>query len=330
MSTRRQALASLAVLGGAPLLARPVLAQEEPFPSRPLRMIIPFGPGGANDIVARILQPVLQQQLGRPVVVENRPGATGNIGLEATARAAPDGYTMALSNAGAIAVNPAVFPGLTWQPLRDFASVTLVVETPNIIVVHPSLPVRTIAEFLDHVRARPGALNYGSAGSASQNRLEMEVFAKGEGLQVVNVPYRGGAGPAMNDLIAGHLQIMFTTVPTAFGAVQSGRARALAVTTAQRFPGLPEVPTLRELGFPRYVSSSWQGLHVPAGTPQPVIQRLFEAFTATLKDEGIARRLLEAGAVPAPSESPAAFHAFLTSEVARWRGVVQDIGVTPD
>lgn len=328
MRTRRHALASLATLGAA-ALARPARAQDE-FPSRPLRMIIPFGPGGANDIVARILQPVLQQHLGRPVVIENRAGATGNIGMEATARSAPDGYTMVLSNAGAVAVNPAVFPGLTWHPLRDFASVTLVVETPNILVVHPSLPVRTVAEFIAHARARPGQLNFGSAGSASQNRLEMEVFARGEGLQMVNVPYRGGAGAAMNDLIAGHLQTMLTTVPTAFGAVQSGRARALAVTTAQRFPGLPEVPTLAELGFPRYVSSSWQGMHVPAGTPAPVVGRLFEAITATLRDDGIARRLLEAGAVPAPSESPAAFHRFLESEVARWRGVVGEVGVTPD
>jgi tripartite-type tricarboxylate transporter receptor subunit TctC len=326
---RRQTLVSLAALSTAAII-RPALAQEEAFPSRTLRMIIPFGPGGANDIVARLMQPVLQQHLGRSVVIENRAGATGSIGLEATARSAPDGYTMALSNAGAIAVNPAVTPNLSWHPLRDLASVTLVVETPNIIVVHPSVPARTVAEFITHVRERPGVLNYGSAGSASQNRLEMEVFAKGEGLQVVNVPYRGGAGAAMNDLIAGHLQIMLTTVPTALGAVLSGRARPLAVTTERRFPGLPDVPTLKELGFPRYVSSSWQGMHVAAATPRPIVQRLFEAITATLRDEGVARRLIEAGAVPAPSESPAAFHAFLESEVTRWRGVVQDIGVTPD
>ncbi len=330
MRTRRQALATLGSLPFAAALARPALAQDD-FPSRPLRLIVPFGPGGANDIVARILQPVLQQQFGgRTVVIENRAGATGNIGLETTARSAPDGYTMALSNAGAIAVNPAAFQGLTWHPMRDFVHVTLVVETPNILVVNPSLPVRNVAEFIAHARANPGALNSGSAGSASQNRLEMEVFAKGEGLRVVNVPYRGGAGAAINDLIAGHLHVMLTTVPTAFGAVQSGRARPLAVTTAQRFPGLPDVPTLAELGFPRYVSSSWQGMHVAAGTPEPIVRRLFQAITATLRDEGIARRLLDAGAVPAPSESPAAFHRFVDSEVARWRAVVQDIGVTAD
>jgi tripartite-type tricarboxylate transporter receptor subunit TctC len=329
MNSRRQTLATLAALGVAPLLARPALAQDS-FPSRPLRMIVPFGPGGANDIVARLMQPVLQQRLGQPVVIENRAGATGNIGMEAAARSAPDGYTMVLSNAGAVAVNPNVFPQMTWHPIRDFASVTLVVETPNIVVVNPSVPVRTLAEFVAYARARPGQLNYGSAGSASQNRLEMEVFAKAQGLQVVNVPYRGGAGPALNDLIAGHLQIMLTTVPTAFAAVQSGRARPLAVTTAQRFPGLPEVPTMAELGFPQHTSSSWQGMHVAAGTPPAVVQRLFDAITATLRDEGIARRLLDVGAIAAPSESPAAFARFLESEVARWRGVVQDIGVTPD
>jgi tripartite-type tricarboxylate transporter receptor subunit TctC len=324
MISRRHALVTIA----AAALARPALAQEE-FPSRPVRMIVPFAPGGASDIIARIIQPTLNNVLGRPVVIDNRPGATGNIGMEAASRAAPDGYTIVLGNAGTTVINPGV-QTLPWSPVRDLTGVTLVAETPNIVVVNPNLPVQSIRDLIAYARARPGQLNYGSAGSASQNRLEMEMFMKQQGLQIVNVPYRGGAGPAVNGLIAGEIQVMFVTLPSALGPVQGGRLRALAVTTAERFPGLPDVPTLLEQGFPENVSSSWQGMLAPIATPAPIVQKLHDVIVTTLRDEGVKRRLIEAGAVASPSPNPGEFTGFVARELTRWRGVIQDVGVTPD
>jgi tripartite-type tricarboxylate transporter receptor subunit TctC len=324
MISRRQGLVTMA----AAALARPALAQED-FPNRPVRMIVPFAPGGASDIIARIIQPTLNNVLGRPVVIDNRPGATGNIGMEAAARAAPDGYTIVLGNAGTTVINPGV-QTLPWSPVRDLTGVTLVAETPNIVVVNPTLPVNSIRELIAHARARPGELNYGSAGSASQNRLEMEMFMKQQGLQIVNVPYRGGAGPAVNGLVAGEIQVMFVTLPSALGPVLGGRLRALAVTTAERFPGLPDVPTLLEQGFPENVSSSWQGMLAPIATPAPIVQKLHDVIVTTLRDEGVKRRLIEAGAVASPSPNPAEFTGFVARELTRWRSVIQDVGVTPD
>jgi tripartite-type tricarboxylate transporter receptor subunit TctC len=328
MISRRRTLVSIAAAAAA-LQARPSLGQEGEFPSRPVRMIVPFAPGGASDIIGRIIQPALGAALGRPVVIDNRAGATGNIGMEAAARATPDGYTMVLGNAGSTVINPGV-QTLPWSPTRDLTGVTLVAETPNIVVVHPSLPVQTMRQLVDHVRARPGDLNYGSAGSASQNRLEMEVFMKQQGLAVVNVPYRGGAGPAVNGLIAGDIQMMFVTLPSALAAIQGGRVRALAVTTAQRFPGLPDVPTLLEQGYPDNVSSSWQGMLAPIATPAPIVARLHDAIGTALRDEGVRRRLIDAGAVASPSPSPAAFTQFVVAEFTRWRGIIQEVGATPD
>ncbi|WP_237216583.1 Bug family tripartite tricarboxylate transporter substrate binding protein [Falsiroseomonas oryziterrae] len=326
MISRRQTLAAAAATALLPHGAR---AQEPEFPSRPLRMIVPFAPGGASDIIARIIQPTLGNVFGRPIVIDNRAGATGNIGMEAAARAAPDGYTMVLGNAGSTVINPGV-QTLPWSPTRDLTGVTLVAETPNIVVVNPSLPVQNIRELVEYVRARPGVLNYGSAGSASQNRLEMEVFMKQQGLQVVNVPYRGGAGPAVNGLMAGDVQIMFVTLPSVLAPIQAGRVRALAVTTAERFPGLPDVPTLLEQGYPDNVSSSWQGMMAPAGTPPAIVQRLHAGITTALRDEGVRRRLIDAGAVAAPSPDPAHFTRFVAAEFTRWRGIIQDVGATPD
>jgi tripartite-type tricarboxylate transporter receptor subunit TctC len=311
------------------LIAQPALAQDGEFPSRPLRLIVPFAPGGASDIIARIIQPALGNAFGRPVVIDNRPGATGNIGMEGAARSAPDGYTMVLGNAGSTVINPGV-QTLPWSPTRDLTGVTLVAETPNIVVVNAQLPIQNIRELIAYTRARPGQLNYGSAGSASQNRLEMEVFMKQQGLQVVNVPYRGGAGPAVNGLMGGEIQMMFVTLPSVLAAIQTGRVRALAVTTAQRFPGLPEVPTLLEQGFPENVSSSWQGMMVPAATPASVVGRLHAGIVSALRDDGVRQRLIEAGAVAAPSPDPAAFTAFVAQEFARWRGIIQEVGATPD
>ncbi len=324
MKTRRN------ILIAATAMAFPAQAQDTELPNRPLRLIIPFAPGGASDIVARLMLPTMQQVLGRSVIIENRPGATGNIGMEAAARSTPDGTTMVLGNAGSTVINPSVFADLTYSPMRDLAPVTLVAETPNIVVVNTSLPPNTIRELIAYVRARQGELNYGSAGSASQNRLEMEMFMAQQGLRIVHIPYRGGAGPAVTDLLAGHVGLMFVTLPSVLGHVRAGRLKALAVTTAERFPGLPEVPTMLEQGFPDNVSSSWQGLLVPAATPAPIVQRIFGAVVAAMGDAEVKRRLIEAGAVAAVSGSPAEFTRFVAAETARWREAVLAVGARPD
>jgi tripartite-type tricarboxylate transporter receptor subunit TctC len=330
MTTRRTSLAAFAGFAATPWIARRAAAQEGEFPARNLRMIVPFAPGGASDIIGRLILPQLQAALGRSMIIDNRPGATGNIGMEAGARAAPDGYTMVLGNAGSTVINPSVFTGLSWSPLRDLGAVTLVAETPNIVVVNSALPVTNIRELVDYARARPGVLNYGSAGSASQNRLEMEIFARQQQMQVVNIPYRGGAGPAVTDLMAGHVSMMFVTLPSVVAQLRGREIRALAVTTAERFPGLPDVPTLKEQGYPQNVSSSWQGMFVPMATPAPIVARLHRALVTTLRDEAVQRRLIEAGAVAAPSASPAAFSEFVTAEFHRWAAAVREVGVTPD
>lgn len=326
MIARRRTLVALAGTG-LPALAH---AQPRPYPNGPVRMIVPFGPGGASDIVARLLQPTLSAELGYPVVVENRAGAAGVIGTEVVARAAPDGHTVLLGNIGTISINPAIFHDMPVNPMRDLAPVTLIAETPGILVLHPAFPPNSVRALIEYIQARPGEVNFASPGGGTQNRLEMEVFAARHGLVMVHVPYRGGAGPAASDVVAGHIQLMFVTLSAALGHVQSGRLKALAVTTRERFPGLPDVPTMLEQGFPESVSASWQGLLVPAATPAPIIQRLHVAALATVADATVRRRMADAGAVPVTSETPAAFATHIAAETTRWRRVVQDTGARPD
>jgi len=233
-------------------------------------------------------------------------------------------------NAGSMVINPHVIQNPGWSPLRDLAAATMVAETPNIVVVNASLPVQSIRDLVDYVRARPGQINYGSAGSASRNRLEMEVFMREQRMEVVNVPYRGGAGPAVNGLMAGDVHMMFVTLPSVAAAIRGNRVRALAVTTAERFPGLPDVPTLAEQGYPQNISSSCQGLYAPGATPPAIVQRIRDGFARAGADEGVKQRLVEAGAVSSISESPAAFARFTAAEFERWGRVVREIGVTPD
>jgi len=235
-----------------------------------------------------------------------------------------------LGNGGAVSINPSVFTALSYVPIRGRAGVTQVAETPNIVVVNPAMPPNTIAELIAYVRARQGELNYGAAGSASQNRLEMEVFMAQQGLRIVHIPYRGGAGPTVTDLLAGRVGLMVMTLPAVLGHVRAGRIKALALTTQDRFPGLPEVATMLEQGFDANVSSSWQGLLVPAATPAAIVQRIFDAAVAAMTEEAVNRRLIEAGAISSVSASPAAFNTLVGSETRRWREAVVAVGARPD
>jgi tripartite-type tricarboxylate transporter receptor subunit TctC len=302
-----------------------------PWPSRPIRIIVPFAPGGASDFVARILQPALQDLLNQAIVIENRAGAAGNIGMEAAARAAPDGYTLYLGNVGTLAVNPTVFARtIRVRPEAEFAPISLAGDTPDLLVVNPSLPVQTVAELIALARAQPGRLNYGSPGAGSLNRLEMELLREAVpgGLDMVHVPYPGGAGPAVAAVAAGDVQLMFTTLPSALGQVQGGRLRALAVTPSQRVPALPEVPTMIESGFPEFVTGSWQGLLAPTGTPAEVIQRLHEVTVAAVARPEVAARLRGGGVEPVSSASPQAFGTMIAREAERWSALVRRAGAS--
>jgi tripartite-type tricarboxylate transporter receptor subunit TctC len=318
------------LLAWAALALCPAIALAQGYPSRPVKMIIPFAPGGASDFVGRIMQPKMGELLGQQIVIENRGGAAGNIGMEAAAKADPDGYTVFLGNIGTIAINAAVFHSLAVKPKSDFIAVTQVVDVPGVLVANPSFPPKTVKEFVAYAKANPGKLNYASPGSGSQNRLEMELVRQAAGLDMLHIPYKGGAGPAVTALIAGETQLMFTTAPSALGFIKGGRLKVLAVTSAKRIPALPEVPTMVESGFPRSVTGSWQGIFVPKGTPQPVVDKLFSVMQQVMKTQDVIDRLGTGGVEVVLSASPKAFSEFVVSESERWGKVAQEVGATVD
>ena len=308
----------------------PALALAQGYPNRPLRMIVPFAPGGASDFVGRILQPRLSELLGQQVVVENRGGAAGNIGVEAAARSAPDGYTFLLGNIGSTAINPSVFPNLSILPTRDLLAVSQVVDVPSVLVAHPSFPPNSIKEVIEYARANPGKLKYASPGSGSQNRLEMEILRKLAGLDMVHVPYKAGAGPALTGLVAGETHLMFVTASSAVGHVKAGRLKALAVSTPKRMEQFPSAATTEEQGYPDLKASSWQGIFFPAGTPREIVDRMHAVTLQTMVSPEVVQRLANGGVIVTTSASPAAFAKFVADETQRWARVVKESGATAD
>ena len=307
------------------------LANAQPYPNKPLRMIIPFAPGGASDFVGRIIQPRLAELLGQQVVVENKPGASGNIGVAETARSAPDGYTVFLGNVGSVAINPGVFPNLAVNPLKDLIAVTQVVDVPGVLVAHPAFPPSTVKELVDYAKANPGKVNYASPGSGSQNRLEMENLRRAAGgLEMVHVPYKGGAGPAVSALVAGETHVMFVTASSAMPMVGAGRLKVLAVAAPKRLQPLPNAPTMSEAGFPGFDTGSWQGIFVPAGTPKEVVEKLYDAGVRTMKSPEVRERLSKGGVEVVTSASPAAFGQFVAAETQRWGKAAKEAGATVD
>jgi tripartite-type tricarboxylate transporter receptor subunit TctC len=320
-----------AVLGGAVagallLAAGALFAADGDYPSRPLRMIVPFQPGGASDFVGRIIQPKLSQELGQNIVVENRVGASGYVGVETAARATPDGYTFLLGNIGTMAINASVFPKFKVKPLKAFIGVSQVVDVPGMVVVHPSLPVHSIKELIAYAKARPGKLNFSASGAGSNSRLAMEYFMRQAGIKIVMVAYKGGAGGASLGVVQGEVQMTILTSSSLLPFIRTGRLRAIAVIAPKRLSAAPDVPTMRESGFPDLVVGSWQGVCVPAGTPQSVVQRLFPAVVNTMNDPEVVRRLGTASAAAITSKSPADFRKFWVSENNRWAKVVKDVG----
>ncbi|HEY6863689.1 MAG TPA: tripartite tricarboxylate transporter substrate binding protein [Burkholderiales bacterium] len=306
-------------------------ALGQAYPSKPVHMIIPFAPGGASDFVGRIIQPKMGELLGQQIVIENRGGAAGNIGMEAAAKADPDGYTIFLGNIGTIAINAAVFRSLAINPMRDFIAVTEVVDVPGVLIANKAFPPNSVREVVAYAKANPGKLNYGSPGSGSQNRLEMELFRQAAGgLDMVHIPYKGGAGPAVTGLVAGETHLMFTTAASALPYIKGGRLKALAVTSAKRISALPDTPTMVESGFPRSVTGSWQGIFVPAGTPSPVVDRLFAVTQQVMRTKDVVDRLATGGVDVVLSDSPKAFADFVAAESQRWGRVAREVGATVD
>jgi tripartite-type tricarboxylate transporter receptor subunit TctC len=305
-------------------------AQTGGYPVRPVRMIVPFAPGGASDFVARIIQPKLTEELGQQVVIDNRTGASGNIGVEIAAHAVPDGYTFLLGNIGAMTINPSIFPKFPVSTLRDFIPVTMVVDIPGAMAVHQSVPATTIKEFIDYAKARPGKLNYGSAGAGSAQRLAMEYFMHKAGIQLVHVPYKGGAGAATTALLAGEVSASMVTVASFVPFLKGGRVKVLGVMAPKRAPVLPDTPTLAESGFPELTIGSWQGVYVPARTPRPVVRRLYDATLKIMNDPWVIERLGSGGAVVITSKSPEEFAQFNKNQIEFWSKIVRQVGAASE
>jgi tripartite-type tricarboxylate transporter receptor subunit TctC len=322
---KRAALLLLALI----LCPTPVYGQAG-YPNKPIKMIVPFAPGGASDFVARIISPKLGEALGTSIVIENKPGASGNIGMDAAAKAPADGYTIYLGNIGTIAINPAVFRDLAINPQKDFIPITIVADVPSILVAHPSVPAKTVAELVALAKAKPGELNFASPGSSTLNRLEMENFMRLTGTKLVHIPYKGGAGPAVTGLLGGETQVMFVTLSSAISFVQAGRLKALGISTTKRIDALPQVPTMAEAGYPDMVSSSWQGVFVPTGTPRGIVEKLHGALLATMGAPEVKERFTAGGVNVVTSKTPEEFAAYVNAEMSRWGKVAKESGATID
>ncbi|CPL75103.1 tripartite tricarboxylate transporter substrate binding protein [Bordetella pertussis] len=299
-----------------------------PFPDRPVRLVVPYPPGGGADIFARTLSEPLAAQLGQPVIVENRPGANGIIGTDAVARAAPDGYTILLGNSGPNAINQAIYPDLPYDAVDSFEEVSLIGYTTHVLVVHPGVQARSVTELIALARRSPGQLNFASTGQGGTPHLAGELFKLMTGTDMVHVPYKG-ASPSNADVIAGQVQLTFNTLPPLMTSIRAGKVRALAVTGKQRSQLLPEVPTIDEAGVAGYDVQTWYGIHAPAGTPAAVVDRLNQALVAVLSNAQVRAALVGQGYEVATS-TPGEFSRMVRDDVAKWRKVVKEAKVKVD
>jgi tripartite-type tricarboxylate transporter receptor subunit TctC len=328
MTTRRTwfSILGLAALSTA-LLGLATGAAAQGFPSKPVRIVVPFPPGGSTDLLARRIAEKWQQSLGQPVIVENRPGAGGVTGSDFVARAAPDGHTLVMGVTGSHGVSISLNPRLPYHPLRSFEPISRVVSAPLVIVVGAAVPARTLAEYVAAARSKPGEITHSSPGVGTSMHLTGEMFNAAAGTQLVHVPYKGSAG-AINDLMGGQVQSMFSDFLVALPQVESGRIRALAVTSARRHPLMPNVPTVAESGYPGFEALSWQGLFAPAGTPREVIERLNAETQKALASPDI-RDFFSRQGFEVAGSTPAEFRAFIEAEIPKWAKVVKEAGLTP-
>lgn len=312
-------------LAVAMALAAPCAASAQDYPSRPVVLVSPFPPGGSVSLVARVVAEKMSETLGQSIVVENCGGAGGTIGARYVAKSAADGYTLLLGYTGTLAIGPSLYTNAGFEPRKDFAAVGRIGSAPTMLVVHPSLPVHSVGELIAYAKANPGKLNYGSAGIGTVGHLAGELFGSMAGIELTHVPYKG-TGPAITDLLGGHIPMMFTPIPTAHGQAESGLLRALAVTSAQRSSLLPDLPTVAESGLPGYEAALRYGLVAPAGTPRAIVERLNKELRLALAAEDVRQRLAADGAEVLPS-TPEEYAADIDREEATWSKVVNALGL---
>jgi tripartite-type tricarboxylate transporter receptor subunit TctC len=326
---QRRITASIAVaLSAIALFALPAVAQTTTYPTRPVRLVVPFPAGGTTDILARAVAQKLSEAWGQSVVVDNRPGAGGNIGAELVAKSAPDGYTLLMGTVGTHAINASLYAKLPYDHVKDFAPVILVAGVPNVLVVNPGLPVHSVRELIDYAKTNPGKLNFASSGSGTSIHLSGELFKVLTGVQMTHVPYKGSA-PALTDLMGGQVQLMFDNLPSSLPFIKAGKLRALAVTSTGRAAALPDIPTVAESGIPGFEASSWFGVLAPAGTPRDIVTRINGEVAKWLTSTDAREKLAGQGAIAAGG-TPEDFARHIAAETAKWAKVVKASGAKVD
>lgn len=322
-------LVAAVIAATLPLISGPAYSKDG-YPNRPIYMIVPFAPGGASDFLARAIGPRISQILGQSIIIENVAGAAGNIGMERAATAAPDGYTVFLGNVGTLAINPAIFGKQQRVTAADLAPVSLVANAPDVLVTGTTLPVTTVRGLVDYARKNPQNMSFASPGSGSLNRLEMELFRGVANLDMLHIPYKGGAGPALMDIVAGRVSVMFAPIPAVLQLIQSGHLKPLAVASKERLPSLPNVPTMVESGYPQVIGGSWQAMLFPAKTPKSVITLWHQVLVKVMAEGAIRQRLLQGGVDGVTSSSPEELQEFIAQEAKRWGAVARTAHATAD
>lgn len=307
--------------------ATPAAAQTAPWPSKPIKLVVPYAPGGTTDVVARMVAEYLGQKLGQNIIVDNKPGKGAMVGTAIVAKAAPDGYTLLMSVISGLSISPTLYGGGDFDPMGDFIHVSIASTNPSVLVANPSFQAQTFKEFVDYAKANPGKVSYATSGAGSSNHLLGARLAQVISAELVHVPYRG-AGPAMIDTIAGNVPVMFDSLPSAAPHIKAGKVRALAVSGETRSPAFPDVPTMKELGYPDLISYSWFGISVPAKTPQPIVDRLATEMQAVLKEPAVIKRWEEIGA-EGSTMTPAEVTRFIQAEIDKWTPVVKASGAKP-
>jgi len=319
---------SINVVAAACLALAASFAHAQAYPAKPIRVVVPFPPGGATDILARAAGQKLTETLGQPVIIDNRPGAGGNIGSELVAKSGNDGYTLLMGTVGTHAINASLYAKMPYDHVKDFVPIVLVAGVPNVLVVHPSVPANSVQELIAYGRANPGKLNFASSGSGTSIHLAGELFKVMTGVQMTHVPYKGSA-PAVSDLLGGQVQLMFDNLPSALPHIKGGKLKALAVTSMARAPALPDIPTVSESGVPGFEASSWFGLLAPAGTPRDVVTRINGEVAKWLASADGKEKLAAVGA-NAAGGSPEDFAKHIAAETAKWAKVVKESGAKVD
>ncbi len=326
-TNRRNFNRNLLAACASSLVSAWAMAQDaaQTYPSKLIRLVVPFTPGGSTDILGRTIGQQLTQAWGQSVLIDNVPGAGGSIGADKVAKAPADGYTLLMGHIGTLAVTPSLYPKLPYDPFKSFAAVAWVARVPNMLVVHPSVPAKTVKELVAYAKANPNKINFGSGGNGSAAHIATEYFKLQTGTQMQHVPYKGTA-PAVTDLVAGQIQLMFTGVPAVIEQVKAGKLRAIAVSSPNRVKAVPDLPTVAETGYPGFEADQWYGVVAPAGTPQAIITKLNKQINDMLGSPEIATRLASEGAEATPN-SPAVFAKLIETEIVRWRDVIQAGGV---